>query len=211
MQDSQTLSLLLGIIGSIVGAIGTIIGIIMNWRYQKLQKEQNEFSRRLKNIEFQRTMSSGIDPEINYESIQIDDKKFLIINLTFENISDFRYQICGLDFILEVLPVSINTLNFNNKTILELELKYNEKTEKVEIIKNDFIAEGIPEIPIKSILSFYGPNRKKEFSIPVQAYGAGLFRVLVNRLESCLIGSIDHKERKQIWIHGGDQLIGAIT
>ncbi|MHA1264544.1 MAG: hypothetical protein ACTSRS_04835 [Candidatus Helarchaeota archaeon] len=135
----------------------------------------------------------------------------MIINLKLENISDFRYQVCGLDLSLEVLPVSLDSLSFNQKTLLQLSLKYNSETEKIEEIQDDFVTEGIPELPLESILSYYGPNRKKEFSIPVVASGTGLFRVVVNRLESCLIGTIDHKERQQIWIHGGDQLIGAIT
>ncbi|MHA1264545.1 MAG: hypothetical protein ACTSRS_04840 [Candidatus Helarchaeota archaeon] len=69
MQDLQTISLIFGILGTIIGGLGTLIGIFMNWRYQKLQEKNRDVELRLKNIEYQKTMSFGIDPELSYESI----------------------------------------------------------------------------------------------------------------------------------------------
>jgi hypothetical protein len=204
------LGIVFGILGTIIGAIGTVISLIMNWRYQKLQSEAAAVDVRLRNIELQKTISSGIDPEITYESVNVEGRKFLIINLKLENISEFRYRVCGMDLILEVLPVSLATLKLNNKSLLELEIQYDQKNDKPILVKNEFLSEIIPELSVESMLSYYGPNRKKEFSIPVQVDGTGLFRVLMNRIESCLIDSIDHTKRNQLWTHGGDQIIGAI-
>jgi hypothetical protein len=80
------------------------------------------------------------------------------------------------------------------------------------VTQNDFQSEIIKDLPINVLLSFYGPGRCKEVSIPVPIEGAGLFLIRVDKILCVEMES----ERSRIksgshyWSYGGDQTIGAV-
>ncbi len=215
----------LHLVGLGLGLLGTLVGIwakIAQIRHKKKLEEQATkqltIDKDVKDLnsrqtQLQEAMTGGVkmDPRLDYRVHETPHGTFLTLRIEVQQRGSAAVELLGLSMDVDVLEIMDGDLLLNGRK--RLRLKVGSLAEKTG---PDDLAEEIDELSFipdtafwTAILGRYSYSRTREFDIPIQTAGSGLF--------SCTISFHAHEVDNEgnavddiSWNIGGETLVGSI-
>ena len=215
----------LHLVGLGLGLLGTIVGIwakIAQIRHKKKLEEQVtkqlEIDKDVKDLsrrqpQLQEAMTGGIkmDPRLDYRVHETPPGTFLTLRIEVQQRGTASVDLLGLSMDVDVREIMDGDLLLNGKKRLRLKVgSLAEKTGPDDELEEIDELSFIPDRPFwTAIIGTYRYSRSREFDIPIQTAGAGLF--------SCSISFHAHEVDNEgnavddrLWSIGGETLVGSI-